>query len=315
MNTHNKKDDLKTIFITGATSFIGTNLIKGLYNKNYNIVAIVRKNSTKLNLLSKYKKIKIIELDMEEIERLPDLVKMNCDVFYHLAWNGTRGLERDDKVIQQNNYHYSINALVAANKLCCKTFISAGSQAEYGIHDECITEETIEKPVTEYGKYKLEFCNYAKSFCRENNITFIEPRFFSLYGLGDNEKTLIISSIDKMLKNEDLNLTECIQTWNYLNIKDAVDALIKLQNVNTPGIYNFGSDDTRILKDFISEIYGIINSKSNMNFGAVPYPESGIVSINPCISKLKKAINWEPKVKFSDGINEILEERKNYEKD
>ena len=313
MNTHN--ENIKTVFITGATSFIGTNLIEGLYNKNYNIVAIVRKNSTKLNLLSKYKKIEIVELDMEEIEKLPDLVKTNCDIFYHLAWNGTRGASRDDKNMQKENYYNSINALKVAKKLCCKTFISAGSQAEYGIHNEIVTEETLEKPVTEYGKYKLEFCNYAKSFCKDNDIIFIEPRFFSLYGLGDDERTLIISSIDKMLKGEELNLTECLQTWNYLNIKDAVDALLELQNTNVPGVYNFGSNDTRTLKDFISEIYSITKSKSIINFGVVPYPESGMVNVNPCISKLKKAINWEPKIKFSDGIEEIIEKRKKYEED
>ena len=58
---------MTNVFITGATSFIGTSLIKELYKKNYNIYAIIRKDSNKIKMLSKYKKIHIIELNMEDI--------------------------------------------------------------------------------------------------------------------------------------------------------------------------------------------------------------------------------------------------------
>lgn len=300
---------MKNIYITGATSFIGVNLIKELLNKGYNVIAIIRNKSKNKDLLNGFKNIKIIELDMEEMEKLPSLTDIRCDIFYHLAWNGTRGEARDNKKIQEDNYFNSIKVLKVAKKMGCKTFFSAGSQAEYGLHDCIVTEETIEKPVTEYGKNKLKFCNYAMDYCKNNNMVFIEPRFFSLYGVGDNENTLIINAIDKMLRNEIINLTACIQKWNYLNIKDAVDALIKLQDVNKSGIYNFGSTDTRLLKDFIDEMYNITKSKSVINYGIIPYSKAGIVNVNPCIDKLVNEINWVPKIKFCDGIKEIVEKR------
>ena len=306
---------MKNICITGATSFIGVNLIRELLKKQYNIISIIRKNSNHKKRLLEFKEIKIIELNMDEIEELPSTIETKCDIFYHLAWNGTRGISREDKRTQEENYLYSIKTLKVAKKIGCKTFISAGSQAEYGLHNELVTEKTKEEPVTEYGIYKYKFYKYAKTYCKKNNIIFIEPRFFSLYGNGDFEKTLIISSIDKMLNNEEINLTECIQTWNFLNIKDAVNALVKLQLSKNSGIYNIGSNDTRILKDFIEEIYQITNSKSKINFGVIPYPDSGIVNVNPSISKLEKEIDWQPEIKFSEGIKKIIEERNKNEKD
>ena len=300
---------MKNIYITGATSFIGINLIRELIKYDYNIIAIIRKNSKNKHLLNEFNNIKIIELNMDEIKELPKHINIKCDIFYHLAWNGTRGSTREDETLQKENYINSIKTLQIAKKLKCNTFITAGSQAEYGMHNEIITEETKEKPNTKYGIYKLKFYKYAKTYCKRNNIILIEPRYFSLYGIGDYENTLIMSSIDKMLKGEPLNLTECIQKWNFLNIKDAIKALILLQETTNSGVYNFGSNDKRILKEYIDEMSKILKTKSIINYGEIPYPASGILNINPSITKLEKAINWQPQIEFKEGIKEIVEKR------
>jgi len=300
---------MKNIFITGATSFIGVNLIRELYKKN-NIVAIIRKNSKNKYLLEEFKDIKIIELNMDEIDLLPNYIDIKCDIFYHLAWNGTRGESRQDSTLQEENYINSIKALKIAKKLNCKTFISAGSQAEYGNHNNIITETTRELPNTQYGIYKLKFYRYMRTYCKRNNIIYIEPRFFSLYGIGDYEKTLVISTIDKMLNNEEIDLTECIQIWNFLNIKDAIKALTLLQETTNSGVYNFGNNISKELKYYIDIIYKVTKTKSKLNYGVVPYPKTGIVNINPSITKLQKEINWQPEISFEKGIEEIIEKRK-----
>lgn len=297
---------MKNVVVTGATGFIGFNLIKTLLNYDFNITAIVRKDSSKIEKLQQFQNLNIIELNMDEIEKLPDIVDYKCDIFYHFAWDGTRGTTRDDFKLQNANYLYSIRTLESAYKMGCKCFISAGSQAEYGLHDGQTTEKTKCVPNTEYGKAKLKFYLFLKKFATANQFRYLEPRFFSLYGIGDYENTLIMSVIDKMKKNEEINLTECTQLWNYLHISDAVDSLIKLQESDFCGIYNIGSDDTRLLKEFIEEIKEISKSKSAINYGIVSYPLSGKINIYPSIEKLKKDINWTSQINFEQGILEII---------
>lgn len=53
----------------------------------------------------------------------------------------------------------------------------------------------------------------------------------------------------------------------------------------------------------------VTQSKSELHYGAVPYPKTGIVNVNPDVHKLM-AMGWKPKVNFSEGINRILEEKK-----
>ncbi|MDD3048712.1 MAG: NAD(P)-dependent oxidoreductase [Bacilli bacterium] len=302
---------MKNIIITGATSFIGLNLINKLLEKDYNIFAIVRNNSSNINKLPKSKKLQTIELNMNEVSKLNNIIKEKCDIFVHLAWDGTRGKTRDDKELQEKNYQYSIDAINVSQKLGCDTFVGAGSQAEYGLYNCEVSELTPCNPVTEYGKAKLKLCNDGYSLCKKNNISFKWPRFFSLYGIEDYEGMLIISMIDKMLLNEAVNLTECVQMWNYLYIKDAIKALIKLiESKDLEGIYNFGSNDTRELKKYIEELTDILQTKSEIIYGAVPYPNTGMVSIHPNIKKLEKEINWKPEISFEEGIKEVILSRR-----
>lgn len=295
---------MKNVVITGATSFIGLNLIEQIAN-TYNIFAIVRKDSPKKNLLLKYDNVKIIELNMDCFSEISKLIGTKCDIFYHLAWDGTRGALRNDEELQKRNVEFSKMALSSAYEIGCKTFVTAGSQAEYGIQDELTKEEAKCKPNTAYGQAKYEFYLYAKDFCEKNDIRFFEPRIFSTYGIGDYEKTLVMSALDKMTKNEPLELSVCTQLWNFLYIKDVVAAIKMLTELDIQGgAYNIASDDTRPLKEFIYDMHDVLHSQSVLEFkenpdGTVP------AGINPDISKIK-SLGWKPKYTFLDGIYEMI---------
>jgi nucleoside-diphosphate-sugar epimerase len=299
---------MKRVVITGATSFIGCHLINKLSQLDYYIYAIVRPNSKNLSKLEKFTNLETIEVDLDNSELISSKIKSKCDVFFHLAWDGTRGSARDDHDLQYKNYVNSIKTVEVANKLGCSVYIDAGSQAEYGLYNEVITEDTPCLPVTEYGKYKYNFFKDALVLCKKYGMAFKEPRFFSLYGPDDYEETMIISILKKMINNEDCNMTAGIQNWNFLHIDDAVEGIVKLCDTKcADGPYNFGSDDTRQLRKFIETMYTITNSTSKLNFGAIPYPATGMVSIQPNNSKLKKETGWTPKISFEDGIKEIFD--------
>ena len=79
--------------------------------------------------------------------------------------------------------------------------------------------------------------------------------------------------------------------------------------MDSKGIYNFGSGHSAPLKDYVEKMMQVTQSKSELHYGAVPYPKTGIVHVNPDVQKLM-AMGWKPKVNFSEGINRILEENK-----
>jgi len=304
---------LKRVIITAANSFIGRRVTKVLSENGYYVYAVVRNTFTDHDIFKEMVNCKIIHCDMNEYDALGKCIAERCDIGIAMAWDGTRGIDRSDKEKQENNFKNSADAINSFIALGCSKIITAGSQAEYGscFGKRKITEEDICRPNTAYGVSKLKLFEYAERRCAENRIVLIEPRYFSLYGEDDYAGTMIISIIQKMLNHKPCELTECIQQWDFLYIDDAVNALYKLLVSETAeGIYNIGSGISKPLREYIEEMRRISDSRSELLYGTIPYPETGIVNTNPAIDKLLNTIGWKPETSFEEGICKVIRYQK-----
>lgn len=299
------------MLITGATSMIGSALIERLAHDGHRVIALARTNAAKTLRIRQLPFVEIVHCDMASYGNLSRLISDSVDAAVLMAWNGTRGKDRMDAAIQQQNETCYAQLLPELEKLGCHTIMTAGSQAEYGpwYSEQAQSEEAPTCPNTEYGKSKLRFYHMAHAFCQGRGIRLIEPRLFSVYGPNDDENTLIMSLLRLMLKNEPCHMTACVQMWDYVYIDDVVTGLVKLLTEDHPGgVYNFGSGDCRPLKEYVEEIYRITGSRSALHYGAVPYPVTGMVNIHPNVSKLRST-GWTPAVTFAEGIRQILKEK------
>lgn len=306
---------MKKVIIVGASSFIGRHLCRYMLNHGYFVYAVVRENCKTLHHLEGLDNIKIVFSNMDRYKELVDLIPNACDVGVLLSWTGTRGADRDNEKMQQNNVFYSKLAAEALAQLGCETIVSAGSQAEYGPNatEHKVNEDFQCHPNTEYGKAKLQFYHWLENFGEENQIRVIEPRFFSLYGEDDFDGTMIISIMKNMLKNQPCDLTECKQIWDFMYIEDAIQALFNIiENPKAEGIFNFGSGESAPLKTYVEKMKKITNSDSVLNYGKISYPETGIVHTNPDVTKLLTYAGCGCQVSFEEGIQRV---KKKYEKE
>lgn len=300
-----EKNDTLEIIVTGATSFIGIHLLSELVKMNNKIYAVIRPNSFNKNKLKKFPNIEIVEVDQENISELKQHIN-RCDICYHLAWNGTRALDRYDEILQKENFHCSVNTFKVVSELGCKIFLGAGSQAEYGNIEGIITEETKPNPNTAYGKYKLKTCETLAILAERYDIRLIWGRIFSIYGEDDFNGTLLMKAVEKMKVNETLDMTDGTQYWNYLYVGDLVKILVALVDKSEAnGIFNLASNDTRMLKEYILDLKKALKSKSIINFGSIPHQKDRKVSIRPLINKLLETLP-EKKYNFEKFKNVIV---------
>jgi len=128
------------IFITGATGFLGTNLVHLLINDGHDITAIKRATSD----ISAFDKLPInwFEGDVLDIESLYSACADDVDWIFHVAadtnmWSANN--EQQTKV----NLQGTANMIEVALDKQAKRFIHTSSIAAYGLHhDHVITEET-----------------------------------------------------------------------------------------------------------------------------------------------------------------------------
>lgn len=304
-----EKNRVKKIVITGATSFIGIHLIeKWLDTGNCEIFAVIRPSSQNRRRIPVDNRIHVVECAMDKYDTLIDKIE-SADIFFHLAWEGVRPPYRDDIVIQRNNYEYTLKAMKISEKIGCKVFLGTGSQAEYGVISGLVNEKYPCNPNTAYGREKLHACMELKKMSNESGIRFIWTRIFSIYGKYDHPKTLLMTALKKMQKNEIIEMTAGTQLWDYLNVSDAAYAMVLLaESECASGIYNLASGQYRPLRDFILELKEILQSKSTIKFGAIPYGTGGPINLTPNVSKIKNEVHWTPKISFEKGIRELLKE-------
>lgn len=319
------------IVVTGATSFIGVPVIMRLLQLGHTVYAVVRPGSVNRKRFPKAdKNLLVIEKELEETDTLYQDIPVVCHSFLHLGWDGAGSGNRTDRQVQQKNVEDSLKALTGAAKLGCKTFLFSGSQAEYGICQELMNEERICRPVSEYGKAKVDFCGRAARLCEnwrmsgEYSLTYIHARIFSVFGPGDHPYSLVESSLDAFLSGQEISLGACSQLWNFLYIDDLVEALLVLllkvessSDSNGAMVFNVAGENgwTRPLKEYVASMHRLCGERGTPHFGVRPPNAEGIANLNPDITKLKDATGWKPETVFEEGINRMLQLRKQIEKE
>lgn len=301
--------NMKSFIITGATSMIGIELCQYISSfKDNKVYALCRENSQGLNRLPVKDNVKIIYSDLQYISDVVDQID-SADVFLNLAWTNTDHEGRNSATLQGVNVDFAKEAIKIAALKGCKLFVEAGSQAEYGYVSDLITEETPCNPQVEYGKAKLRVLNEGSHLCNSLGLKYLHLRIFSVFGENDRPWTLIMSAINKMLKNEDLELSSCTQNWNFLYVADCAKQIYLLCNylIQEPdfstGVYHVASNDTRPLKDYVEEMKSVLKSSSVLKYGnVVPLNQ---VSLNPSVTKTENTIRFTNEVLFAEAIKII----------
>lgn len=299
---------MKRIVMTGATSFLGRSVIRELMEEECQIYAVVRPESEKRTLAGD--QVKLFFGCLEDMESALAAIS-EADAFLHFAWAGTASCDRGREEIQEENIAYALKALKEAQRLGCTKFIFPGSQAEYGIRHELISEEDTENPVSAYGKAKAEFGRQARRLCENGDMDFYHLRIFSVYGYGDRRGTLTDLCMRSFLQKEHVGLGGCEQKWNYLYIDDFA-RIVKgfLYSDCAPGIYNVASDDTRRLKEFVHEIHRLSGGEGSFDHEASVVKPEGVPNLDPDISKLQNAL---PEIRFTPfctGVKETMDKIK-----
>ena len=298
---------MKKAVITGPTGAIGMALIQCLADNGIDVVAVVRPGSARADRIRESEHVSVVYCDLKELDRLPSLIEGGADVFYHFAWDGTFGDSRNNMYLQNNNVKYALDAVDAAYELGCKTFIGAGSQAEYGRYEGELNASVPAFPENGYGIAKLCAGQMTRIACQQKGIRHIWTRILSIYGPYDGDKTMVSSTIIKLMNSEKPSCTKGEQMWDYLYSKDAARAFMMLADGGVDGrVYCLGGGIARPLKDYINLIRDAVGNDVEIGFGDIPYSDKQVMHLCADIKELTKDTGFTPIYTFEQGIGETV---------
>ena len=298
----------KRVVITGVTGAVGMALLEKYRSEGWEVLAVCRKGSGRNSRIPSDPKITVIETDLSRLDQVEPLDQKPYGVFYHLAWGGTFGADREDVLLQLKNIEGTLKAVTLAKRLGCSVFIGTGSQAEYGRTDAALRPDTPAFPESGYGMAKLCAGQMSRKACEQQGIRHVWVRILSVYGPFDGAGTMVSTALRRMLRGEDCAFTKAEQLWDFLYSADAADALYRIGQRPLHGrVYCLGSGQALPLKEYILKIKALTQSSSAVKFGEIPYSSGQVMHLCADISALTQDTGYIPATDFAAGIRQTIQ--------
>ena len=288
-NVRNKDTSVKnTILVTGASGFLGKNLLKRLTTK-YKVIGV---NSEKYNLLTNP-----LSLDIFVKEN-------NISTIIHLANPRiyTLNIALGDSLVMLKN----VLELCRINDI--KLIYISSWEVYSGYNTEkLLADESLPLfPRGSYGESKWLseqlITQYSKMYGLKYNIIRSSP----IYGLDSDKPKFIYNFLNKAKKNETITTHKYVNGFpnvDLLHQEDIVDAIEKTIDINGNNVFNIGggmSLNTNEIAKFIVESLG---SKSNIE---INYIEDFYPNIQMNYSKINSIVGWLPQNNFKDFITNLI---------
>ncbi len=294
--------------ITGATGFIGRELVNELLKNKIKVIVIVRQNGICPQAWNDNENVEVVSCDLCELYSFFQnyCAEKHADIFYHLGWYGTSGTERADITGQLENVKNTCDAVKTASFLGCTTFVNAGSIMEYEVVKLMTSEKSVPNMSNIYSTAKLTADYMGRTLANHLGLNYINAVISNIYGVGEKSARFLNTTLRKMLQNEKILLTHGEQLYDFIYITDAVKFI---RIIGTKGIgnenYYIGNNSQKPLKDYLMKI--ILKSKSELVFGAIPFNVPTITYKEFDACKIENEFGIKPAVTFEDGILKIKE--------
>lgn len=274
----------KTILVTGAAGFIGTNLVTELLKKADGVHIVGLDN------LNDYYDVSLKEYRLEQIQKTAEtanatwmfvrgdladkqlleslFTEHHFDIVVNLAAQaGVRySIDHPDAYMQANIIGF-YNILEACRNWPVEHLVYASSSSVYGSNKKIpySTEDKVDNPVSLYAATKKSNELMAHAYSKLYNIPSTGLRFFTVYGPAGRPDMAYFGFTNKLRKGEKIlifNYGNCLRDFTYVD--DIVEGIVRVmtcapkKQVGEDGlpvppyrIYNIGNSKPENLLEFV----------------------------------------------------------------
>lgn len=299
------------ILVTGATGFVGSNLVRRLSSNGHDIHILTRRSSNKWRLMDCFSDLHNHTIDLLNPEELKGLMtEIEPSVIFHLATSGMYGgVSRPDREVIETNLLGTVNLINACNDIDYKCFVNTGSSSEYGPKKEPMKETDICEPINFYGISKCAATLYGQSIAQNRDKPIIGLRLFSPFGPFDDKSRLITYAITNALQNKPLLLGNPTAVRDYIYIEDVLD--VYLQSIEIASelkgeVFNVSSGSQITVTYIVNKIIEITDSQSEIKWNSFSGRAHDTEKWEADIEKVSRSFNWRPKYHIDDGIRQTI---------
>ena len=313
---------VKNVLITGGAGYIGSHVTETFLKKNIKVFLVDNLSTGHKKLINK--KAKFFKLDIANKHEIKKIIKIyKIDSIIHLAANLIIGEgQKKPKKYYKNNVLGTKKLLESCKNSTVKNFIFSSTAAIYKEGQYKVSENSMIKPKSVYGKTKIKAENLIISFAKKNKINFGILRYFNIAGASPSGKIgLINKKSDHLFKNFSSEIMKkrpklkiygsdyktkdgsCIRDFMHVSDIAQIHYLI-LEKINKLKIskifncgYNKGTSVLEVAKEFKKQ------SSKKVNIIFTKRRKDDLIKIIASNNKLKNFVKWRPKF---DNLSKIV---------
>jgi len=274
----------KTILLTGATGFVGRQVLRVLAAQGVSVRVVIRDG----------KQDQLEALDnIDSLVTTPDLFAENTswwvdacqciDTVVHVAWYAEPG-----KYLQaEKNLDCLAGTLQMAKGAAqagVRRFVGIGTCFEYDLTLGMLSVETALRPLTPYAAAKAAAYMALSHWLPQQGLEFAWCRLFYLYGEGEDARRLVPYLRARLAAKQTAELTSGGQIRDFLDVRDAAQMIVESALGNSQGPINICSGQPITVRQLAEQIADEFGCRDLLRFGARP---DNLVD-PPCVVGVKR---------------------------
>ena len=330
---------MKTILVTGASGFIGANLVKRLVTEDVKVIGLdnmndyydVRIKEERLSQLQSSPNYTFVRGSIADKELVEDLFsRYQPSIVVNLAAQaGVRYSITNPDVYIESNLIGFYNILEACRHHPVEHLVYASSSSVYGSNKKVpySTDDKVDNPVSLYAATKKSNELMAHAYSKLYNIPSTGLRFFTVYGPAGRPDMAYFSFTNKLVKGETIkifNYGNCKRDFTYVD--DIVEGVVRVMKkapeckvgedglpVPPYAVYNIGNSDPVNLLDFVrilsEELVAAGVLPADYNFDAhkelVPMQPGDVPVTYADTSALERDFGFKPHTPLREGLRKF----------
>lgn len=333
---HRGASIMKTILITGAAGFVGSNLAKVLVldNKiigfdNVNDYYDVKLKEYRLSQLNSNPNFTFIKGDLADKQAIDSIFEQyKPDIVVNLAAQaGVRYSIDNPQAYIDSNLIGFFNILEACRNNPVEHLVYASSSSVYGSNKKVpySTDDKVDNPVSLYAATKKSNELMAHAYSKLYDIPATGLRFFTVYGPAGRPDMAYFKFTNKLVKGEKIqiyNFGDMYRDFTYIDdiVTGVINVMNKAPEPNEDGVkyklYNIGNNSPESLMDFVNILeqklmkYDIIDTEAVKEL--LPMQPGDVYQTYADVSELEKDFGFKPSTSLTEGLDRFAKWYKEY---
>lgn len=291
----------KRVLVTGATGFIGANLVRRLLGEAADVHACTLRGDVR-RLTDVLDRVRLHRVDLAEPDDVSRVVRASRpEVVFHLAAHGVLDARPDLARLEAATAGGTRRLLEACRD--CEAFVHVGGSSEYGPHEEPLREDMTPAPVTAYGRAKAA-ATLAALEAAERGLPVSVLRPFSVYGPWESPARLVPTAIRAALTGAVLPLTPAGFRRDYVFVDDVVDALVLAtrSGLAVGEVVNVGTGVQTANEDVAAAIAELTGREIRVDAGAIAPKQSDTTHWVADTRKASRVLGWQAQTALRAGL-------------